>query len=437
MTSSGQSRTAAGWVEPAAPRQPVYKILGPLLRRQAPLVLAAAVLLVITVLSLLIPMDIHLASLLVAVPALTATLYSALATIHMTVLACAGSVAVDLHDGLGHSPILPIHVLDVLVVCGLVLAFWRMRHTDRQTLRAVRSVAETAQSALLRPLPCRVGCVDMATAYRSAAAHARIGGDLYAAERVEGAVRLLIGDVRGKGLAAVDDASTVLGAFREAAHRDTFLKGVAMALEASMARHFGQAGERDAHAGERFVTVLVAEIPDNVPVVRVISCGHPHPMLARGHEVDVLDLTHPAPPLGVANPGEDYRVDTFRFEVGDILLLHTDGLLEARDSAGVFYPALDRFASLSKNGGPDRVIERLLADLTDYTDGELHDDVALVAVRRRCADARSAEQQLGAPTTASRERRVPAAHATGARTAARAGVPHRRGDEEAARKGPA
>ncbi|MFD3456689.1 PP2C family protein-serine/threonine phosphatase [Streptomyces sp. NPDC058691] len=429
MTSSGRTRLATGYAQPGAPRQPAFRALGLRLRPQAPLIVASTVLLTITVLSLLIPMDVHLASLLVAVPALTATLYSALVTIHMTVLACAGAVAVDVHDGLGHSPILPIHVLDLLVVCGLVLVFWHMRDSDRKTLRAVRSVAETAQRALLRPLPCRVGCVDMATAYRSAVAHARIGGDLYAAERVDGAVRLLIGDVRGKGLAAVDDAATVLGAFREAAHRDRFLKGVAIALEASVARHFGEVGERDAHAAERFVTALVVEIPDNLPVVRVISCGHPQPMLARGHDVDLLDLTHPAPPLGVASPGQDYRVDTFRFEVGDILLLHTDGLLEARDSAGVFYPALDRFSSLSKSGGPDQVIERLLDDLTAYAGGQLEDDVALVAVRRRCADARSAERQLGAPTAATRGRRGPAA--------ARGGVPHSRRDEEAARREPA
>ncbi|MFJ4985905.1 PP2C family protein-serine/threonine phosphatase [Streptomyces sp. NPDC088732] len=434
MRSSGQARLATGSARPAAPTRPAFRALGPGLRRRLPLVVAAVALLVIVLMGLLVPMSVHLSSLLVAVPALTATLYSALATIHMTVLACAGAVAVDVHDGLGHSLILPIHVLDLLVVCGLVLVFWRARDSDRRTLRAVRSVAETAQRALLRPLPCRVGCVDMATAYRSAAAHARIGGDLYAAERVDGAVRLLIADVRGKGLAAVDDAAAVLGAFREAAHRDMFLKGVAIALEASVARHFGQVGERDAQAGERFVTALVLEIPDNLPVVRVISCGHPQPMFARGHDVDLLDLTHPAPPLGVANTGQDYRVDTFVFEVGDLLLLHTDGLLEARDRAGVFYPALDRFASLSKSGAPDNVIERLLDDVTGYAGGRLDDDVALVAVRRRCADARSAERKLGAPTTVPRERRAPAVQVT----AAHADVPRRRGEEGGpARRNPA
>jgi serine phosphatase RsbU (regulator of sigma subunit) len=93
-------------------------------------------------------------------------------------------------------------------------------------------------------------------------------------------------------------------------------------------------------------------------------------------------VPQPAPPLGLGGDQGAYQVNTFGFEPEDTLLLHTDGLLETRDSAGVFYPALDRFALLAEDE-PHCLIERLMSDLTVHAGGEVQDDVAMVAVRRR------------------------------------------------------
>jgi serine phosphatase RsbU (regulator of sigma subunit) len=352
------------------------------------IVLASAILLGITFGGVAIPADIHLQVLLVAVPALTVSADRARTTIGMTVLACLGVVAVDIDVGLQDSPILPVDALVLLVVCALLLVFRRMRDKDHRTLRAVRSVAESAQKALLPPLPCRVAGLEIATAYRSSADQADIGGDVYAAERVGGAVRMLIGDVRGHGLAAVDDAAAVIGAFREAAHRDQRLEQVACSLDCSARRRLDQAGEDDSTAAERFITALVLEIPDDLHVVRVISCGHPDSMRSHGAEVDLLVVPEPAPPLGLGDGGTAYQVSSFGFEPGDTLLLHTDGLLEARDPAGTFFPAVDRFALLAADD-PRGLIEHLMRDLTVHACGDVRDDVAVVAVRR-CRAAESA-----------------------------------------------
>jgi serine phosphatase RsbU (regulator of sigma subunit) len=207
---------------------------------------------------------------------------------------------------------------------------------------------------------------------------------VYAAERVDRTVRMLIGDVRGNGLAAVDDAAAVIGAFREAAHRDVRLEHVALALDAGVRRRVDQAGQTDSNAAERFITALVLEIPDDSHVVHVISCGHPDLMRSHGTDVDLLEVPQPAPPLGLGGDQAGYQVNTFGFEPEDTLLLHTDGLLETRDAAGVFYPALDRFALLAEDE-PQYLIERLMSDLTVHAGGEVQDDVAMVAVRRRAA----------------------------------------------------
>lgn len=75
-----------------------------------------------------------------------------------------------------------------------------LRGRRERVLAAVRSVAEAAQHALLTPIPETVGPFRVAVRYSAAAAEARIGGDLYALVSTPYGVRLIVGDVRGKGL---------------------------------------------------------------------------------------------------------------------------------------------------------------------------------------------------------------------------------------------
>ncbi len=74
-----------------------------------------------------------------------------------------------------------------------------LRARRERVLAAVRSVAETAQHALLQPVPETVGPFQVAVRYSAAAAEARIGGDLYALIPTPYGVRMIVGDVRGKG----------------------------------------------------------------------------------------------------------------------------------------------------------------------------------------------------------------------------------------------
>lgn len=135
MTSTGRATAAGLAVSFSAVR----------LRPLIAVVVASAVLLGVTLGGVIVPADVHLVVLLVVVPALTAPADNTRTTVSMTVLACLGVVAVDVDDRLPSSPILPIDVLGLLVVCVLVLVFRRLRDVDHRTLHAVRSVSETAQ----------------------------------------------------------------------------------------------------------------------------------------------------------------------------------------------------------------------------------------------------------------------------------------------------
>ena len=253
----------------------------------------------------------------------------------------------------------------------------------------------------------RLGPLRIASAYRASQAQAKIGGDLYAGVRTHGATRLIIGDVSGKGLAAIDDAGTLLGAFRESAHWYDSLPELAAHLEVSVGRHLQGVTDGDHNVAERFITALLLEIPDDHSAARVVSCGHPPPILARNGSITFLDSRAPAPPLGLSSVSPaDHHADTFQLGEGDTLLLYTDGIIEARDRAGTFYPVTDRIAGWGWDE-PQHLIDRILADLLTHVDGHLDDDAAMLALDISPPTTRDPAVRP-APSPARTTRRAPA-----------------------------
>lgn len=348
--------------------------------RHALLAIPVALIVLITVVDLLIPVDIHLDPLLVIAPAITASFAGARETAAVALLAVAAQAGIGIYFGtlFFRDVIVPLFALVLLSV--FIVFFCVVRERHGRELEQVRSVAETAQQVLLRPLPDRMGRLELASLYLAAADEAQIGGDLYAATRIDGGARVMIGDVRGKGLSAVGEAALLLGAFREAAHRKATLPVLAAGLEHSVSRYLREY-EPERESGERFVTALLLEIPDDGHIALMTSCGHPSPLLLRLGRAGVL-TTRPSPPLGVIDTKpSDYTVDTCTFAPGDTLLLFTDGVIEARDAGGAFYPFPERVTQWTDRS-PGALIECVRHDLLAHANGRLGDDAALVAIRR-------------------------------------------------------
>ncbi|WP_233228089.1 PP2C family protein-serine/threonine phosphatase [Streptomyces sp. BSE7-9] len=270
-------------------------------------------------------------------------------------------------------------------------------HFRRRMLREVRHahrIAEAAQSVLLRPPPPRVEGLAVAAVHLSADRGARIGGDLYEVTATEHGVRAVIGDVRGHGLGAVRTGAAVLGSFREAAHDEKTLAGVLRRLERAMDRqlrewaHSGHPAPDGAPAAEEFVTVLLLEIlPDGE--VHALNCGHPWPYRLTGAGAEPLAHADPLPPLGLFPlPGELPATACGRLLPGDVLVLHTDGAEEARDTDGRFFPLGDVLAKAVRDRPqtPQAVLRTVLTALLDHSVGPPKDDVALLILRNeRCS----------------------------------------------------
>jgi serine phosphatase RsbU (regulator of sigma subunit) len=267
---------------------------------------------------------------------------------------------------------------DTLLLSGRQITFI----AEYMRLMRVRSVAEAAQQAVLWPLPTRIGPVRITSLYLSAHEEAKIGGDLYAVARTASGTRLLIGDVRGNGLEAIRDAALLVGAFREASHRHSDLTGLSVTLEESLRRHSRESGDGLEDCEETFVTALLLDIPDQASVVQLSDFGHPPPLLIHNGQVTPLETSHTSPPLGMCwMAGAAAIQDVFPFEAGDTLLLYTDGVSEARNADGEFYPLSERVAGWTDRG-PQEILSHLRQDLKAYAGGRVGDDAAILAVQR-------------------------------------------------------
>jgi serine phosphatase RsbU (regulator of sigma subunit) len=255
--------------------------------------------------------------------------------------------------------------LDVARRAALALETAQVLRDQSGRLADVTRVAEAAQHAILAPPPEQIGPVALAARYVSAAAEALIGGDLYEVVARPGAVRLLIGDVRGKGLAAVRTATIVLGEFRSAAADLDDLAGVARQLDRRLHSYV---------TSEEFVTALLAEVRDDGSYTLCV-CGHPPVMLAsRGTVVPISAL--PSVPLGL---GADPTATTGQLHPGDRLLMMTDGLLEARRPDRQFVDVSEIVHPLAAGGHLGTALDNVLASLRAAIGGELGDDLALLA----------------------------------------------------------
>ncbi|MEU8465104.1 PP2C family protein-serine/threonine phosphatase [Streptomyces sp. NPDC029003] len=315
------------------------------------------------------PGDIELGYFLAALPAVAAFSYgpAGTAVYAAVVLILLGVPAL----GMGHAKGSDLATVASVGALSVVIS-WVRRRRDHQ-LVSVRTVAEAAQMAVLPPVPERVGRVRCAGLYRAAQRGTLVGGDLYDVRAGPYGVRAVVADVQGHGLAAVGTVVALLGAFREAVLDDAELTGVAARLDRRLAAD--AAVDCTPHA-ELFATAVLLEFPPGRDLVRIVSCGHPPVLLLRDFAVSEVEV-EPGPPLGLglATPGPPATAE-LPLLAGDRLLAYTDGVTEARDAAGYFYPLATRLPVLA--GEPAGLVPAVWRDLAAFTGGGPRDDVALL-----------------------------------------------------------
>jgi phosphoserine phosphatase RsbU/P len=265
-----------------------------------------------------------------------------------------------------------IHVSMTIGIGALAVILAHIRIGREQDLQHMTTIAETAQRAVLRVIPSSVGTIRFATRYVSATKEALVGGDLYEVVQIPGGVRVIVGDVRGKGLDAVQMAATVLAAFRRAAVQEVSLTAIAADLDNVVT---AVAGDED------FVTAVLAEFHDD-HTVTLVNCGHYPPLLlTHGDTGRLIDTGEPQPPLGLGPTPDPV---TSHLPEGARMLFYTDGLVEARNGQGAFFPLAESATTLGI-GSLDDALDGLLGELVQHAADEMDDDMALVLAERQPA----------------------------------------------------
>ena len=266
----------------------------------------------------------------------------------------------------------------ILLICGgLLLLLLAMELVDKLRFRDELVMARELQADLVPETLPDVPGWDMAAFNRVANT---VGGDIYEVTPLpDGRVSLLFGDASGHGMAAGLVMAVAHTAYRLQVESDASPDAVTQALNRVLCRT-GACRPRGARSFFAGVTLLLE--PDGSFTACV--AGHPPVLKVDRAGTIVAKIGQGSYPLGVKE-GQTYSVETGRLEEGELLLLHSDGLPEARDAEGREYGDARISRVLSRMAG------RPAAQLVDDLQLELfaflgrvppEDDVSITAVRR-------------------------------------------------------
>ncbi len=331
--------------------------------------------------------EFRIISWIVLVPGIAAAICGVWGTAALAVLSLATYIGVDTSWPHQYQTGLPDFILVALGSTLAVLAC-AVRVRGEERMLHMRDVAETTRRTVLRPLVQGWGGLDHAAVYLAADSDARVGGDFYDIQPGLHGTRVLLGDVQGKGLGAVEAAAALLGTFRESGYHEPLLRTVADRLEVRMLRHGGYTSALGRLDGDRFATgILIGFPPDATDRVEVINFGHEPPLV-----VTVDDVRELPPgdglPLGLSELGQDPPpLIEVPLAHGETLLLVTDGVTEARDASGAFFPLREHVARAltedPRTADPHRLVRFVRDGTLRHCGGRLADDTTIFAVRRR------------------------------------------------------
>jgi serine phosphatase RsbU (regulator of sigma subunit) len=248
---------------------------------------------------------------------------------------------------------------------------------DNARLYRERSyIARTLQESLLPPELPEVAGVEVAAKFHPAGEAFEVGGDFYDVFDTSHGWSVVMGDVCGKGADAAAVTALARYTLRTLGIQETSPAEVLRKLNDALLRQ---------RADRRFCTVAYASLQVNgggSAEVCLSSGGHPLPYVLRA-DGRVETVGEPGTLLGVL-PDVRLSDTSVRLGRGDVMVLYTDGVTEARGPDGMF--GADRLASvLASCAGLDAksVAARIESAALEIQEGHPRDDIAILAVRIR------------------------------------------------------
>jgi hypothetical protein len=201
-----------------------------------------------------------------------------------------------------------------------------------------------------------------------------VGGDLADYLALDGArLGITLGDVAGKGLGAAMLMAKLQATLRAIAPDYLSLAELGARINRIFYRDCGTT---------RFATLVYAEISEGSSSVRILNAGHPQPIVVGASGLRVLPAV--AHPIGMM-PDSVYVEQHVDLERGDLVLIHSDGLTEAKNLEGDFFgdERLHDLLRAVRNEPAERVGTRIVEDVERFIgEGRPSDDLSMVIMRR-------------------------------------------------------
>jgi hypothetical protein len=209
------------------------------------------------------------------------------------------------------------------------------------------------------------------------------GGDALDYAVNDGVLHVGVFDAMGHGLAAAGVAAFALSAYRHSRRRGCGLLQTYAAMDEAVGDQF---------PGERYVTAVIAQLHLETGRLTWLSAGHPPPLIIRDGRVTRTLSAPPAAPLGIPLDGPPAVLAEESLEPGDLLLLYTDGLTEARRREGQMFTVAGLGEFIEREAGAGHTapetLRRLRHAIVDRQPAQLKDDATAVLVEwRRGAEA--------------------------------------------------
>ena len=268
-------------------------------------------------------------------------------------------------------------LLVTVAVAGLGFrSYAHGKHLEEQL-----EIAGQVQSELLPPLTEKYVGVQLATEYTPAE---QVGGDFYDVFRLKDeGIALVMGDVSGKGVPAALLMGVIHGAVRSSLWSE------------SPSRHEAESQQLnrllcERASGERYASMFWCYHNPLAHSLSYVNAGHCPPLLTRrsGGQVEISRLHVGGPVLGVL-PDAGYEQAKLEVSPGDLLVMYSDGLVEATNSRGEEYGEgrLRELLATVTEKSADDIRRAILASLAAFSDAaELRDDLTIVVAQFTSTD---------------------------------------------------
>ena len=250
-----------------------------------------------------------------------------------------------------------------------------MREKEMAEVQRIRAELNEAQNIQMALLPTEAPDTKGFDVAGMSVPATQVGGDFYDYLPVaNGQTAIAVADAAGKGLRGAMNAVLTNGMLHEVARFKSDADVILTDLNAGLAPRM---------YGSSFIAVNLAVLDEEQKRVDYANGGQPYPILKRGTEI--TEIENSDLPLGSMKRVE-YESVTFDLAEGDILIFHTDGLIEALNADEEMYGnerAGQLISQIPSEASAEEVIQHIVEDVHNFVgEAEQYDDLTLVVIKR-------------------------------------------------------